>query len=95
MLGAEPGGTPLSSPEYAEQGAARRQARAWRDQARKRRVVERQDVVFFCLRHESALHFVQLIRHLGRKVVELGEVLAEVVELPLVPGHHVWWWSAA
>ena len=45
--------------------------------------VERQHVVLLRLLPEQGLEFLDLLRVLGRQVVGLGEVLVDVVELPL------------
>ena len=66
-----------------------RRARTRRQEARERRVVERQHVVLLRLGVEDILHLLELVRHLGGKIVGLGEVLLEVVEFPLVAGDHV------
>ena len=65
------------------------EARPRRIPARERRVVERQHVVLLRLQIEEALHLLKLLRHLGGQVVELGGVLLDVVEFPLVPGDHI------
>ena len=58
-----------------EDRSSRREARARRVPARERRVVERQHVVLLRLGIEEVLHLLELLRHLGGKVVELGGVL--------------------
>ena len=72
-----------------EDRSSRRQARARRVPARERRVVERQHVVLLRLGVEEVLHLLELLRHLGGQVVELGGILLDVVELPVVPGDHI------
>ena len=71
-----------------EDRPSRRKARTRRVPACERRVVERQHVVLLRLGIEEGLHLFDLLRHLGCQVVELGGVLQDVVELPLVPGDH-------
>ena len=72
-----------------EDRSSRRQARARRIPTRERRVVERQHVVLLRLGIEEGLHLLDLLRHLGGQIVELGGVLLDVVELPLVSGDHI------
>ena len=72
-----------------EDRSSRRQARARRIPARERRVVERQHVVLLRLGIEEGLHLLDLLRHLGGQVVELGGVLLDVIKLPLVPGDDI------
>ena len=89
MSGAALAGTPVSSPVYVKTVRPAVEARLRRIPAAERRVVERQHVVLLRLLIEEALHLLELIRHLGGQVVELGGVLLDVVELPVVPGDHI------
>ena len=68
---------------------SRREVGPRRVPAGERRIVERQHVVLLRLGIEEVLHLLELVRHLGGKVVELGRVLLDVIELPVVPGDHV------
>ena len=77
------------SSRIREDRSPRRQARTRRIPAREGRVVERQHVVLLRLQIEEVLHLLELLRHLGGQVVELGGVFLDVVELPLVPGNHI------
>ena len=89
MRGAALPGTPLSSPEYVKTVRPAVRLGRRRVPARERRVVERQHVVLRRLGVEEVLHLLDLLRHLGGKVVELGGVLLDVIELPVVPGDHI------
>ena len=73
----------------------RRQARARRIPAQQRRVIERQHVVLLRLDIEEGLHFLDLVRHLRGKVIELRRVLLDVIKLPLVPRDDIRRWRAA
>ena len=68
---------------------AGRRARTLREEARERRVVERQHIVLLRFGVEDVLHFLELVRHLGSEVIGLRDVLVEVVEFPFVTGDHV------
>ena len=65
--------------------------RAWtlREKARERRVIEREHIVLLRFGVEDVLQFLELVRHLGREVIGLRDILVEVVEFPLVTGNHV------
>ena len=89
MFGAALSGTPVSSPEYVNSVSSSSQARARRIPARERRVIEWQHVVLLRLGIEERLHLLDLIRHLGGQIVELGGVVLEVIKLPLVPGDDI------
>ena len=59
-----------------------REARTRRIPARERRVIERQHVVLLGLGIEEVLHLLELVRRLGGKVIELGRVVFDIIELP-------------
>ena len=83
------GGHAAQFARIGEDGSSRCEVWTRRIPARERRVVERQHVVLRRLRIEEVLHLLDLLRHLGGKVGELGGVLLDVIELPLVPRDHI------
>src|ERR1035438_6843629 len=70
----------------SEHRPAGRRTRSRLNRPCERPIVQRKHLILCRLLVKQLLHFLQLVRHLRRKVVELRVVLGQVVQLPLVIG---------
>ena len=73
---------PVNSPEYSKTFRPAVDARTWSQEARERRVVQREHVVLLRFGVEDVLHFLELVRHLGREVIRLRDVLVRGCRVP-------------